>query len=1466
MDNATKKFAETPSETLPEDLFALSPGGEPGSQSEKVTSKRAVTTVKGAVVIAQIKNKDDTPTMRDLNRYVVRKFAADWKNVGIELGLQLDTLKIIAKNNLQQTEDCFQEVLDKWLKISPNATWKTLEVALTNVIRQQFDLDPVDDVCDIVESSIATMKLRSTEPTLSLQTRTDHSSDVTFSDPNVHHAFSRLENIFMRKIEDNPGSFGRVRQSCANKACESTISLGSSKNDKLSKKIHQTRDAAGLFCLFSNNRAYHNWMSISFFDAITVEFSELITVLEKYKSDVFKRTLNEVWQYIPRFESKKQRFSARSDVEVKLKNRNLDQVTVYDFLKDRSYLEGMIAQLVVKKIEKGCITITGDIPTSTVYQSYLSSLIMIHQSQFIEHLQIGAWVVHSPQHVVQDQKRQYSSESTPTLVFGYYYDVLLMYINADQIVTKMISAELLSLHDQDVIFTGHSVYQRNKLLLHYVKFMDVISILVFCKLNQSIWPWIGSQFVAAVQSESLPDDKVVQDDSTTAQLTVPKFESTGVHIAFLCLIEMVKENLHIDSVGIKNILKKCASLLASNKGKLPLFSNNQISKLKECQDSLLKLMWKLSPFITWSDHSLFRVLIDSSTEVVKLLDEFDSRIMHLMNQPISIASYPIPHFSPDMIPTDIDSSTHTILAIRCEQELYKCSLQYVTNVRSMIMDTCDITEHCLQLLAIRSDPIILYWTIPKCVVSLISSNVPHHSEALYSQGILEVIIYPNSHLNNGDEISIGELAFALESDISEVQVKEQLESSNVEIKHLDSQQNKSSEKIIKELETSYVSKKMKLIAQIKETKKQLEHLIILLKEKLSHLKRNSEKGTEDDISIKGSIAKTEFTDAAESSGHQDPPSDCQKKQPRSSTNEQQHSDPRIPSSEKRRPGPSETVIGTEDSYSKPSIIKKHTVFHALHDEELQGKCPFYDTKEKCQANLNKEFKDNFNKYLAQGTQYNVNRTEYNECIKDHLMRKNCPLKDCPKLWRFCFMTKVYDYLKFGREGLVIFSKYNKKIIGSLSEDNFGIIKKDYIGRGVSGKVYKCTLKSGHDVAVKIEKKHPLIHNPEVFEHMMELNNKHVVRMSEYILGPTDESDNQSFYFVMPYMNKRGLHKQFSSHDCVLAYMSHYKDKEKIVFRNYVIMFLHVLRGLQYLQSRGIVHRDIKVSNILVHQSCKCTLPLLCECPRVGSVQYLLGDVNLMSVEDSQSTIGEWNKMLKHTPTGTRGMMAPELFFVTDRGVHFNSHKSDVYSACATMMEVLVGKIVNAEPHKQIAEFVQAVGTSAHTLYLNIDGACNVIDDTLKKIKNVFKSAIGSMDEKVDSKRKDSFTSQQQTISNDFSKLKKLLHDGRQYAERIQAFQGKFNKIYTDECPFASILTNVYGANSLHWVCLQHLPHVYGTKLWEDMKSVLTVITEGVKFMPKNRPDATELIGQLEKLHSPETDLKVQRPATKDLLN
>ena len=84
--------------------------------------------------------------MRDLNRYVM-KYATGWHSVGIELGLELDVLEIIEKDNPQQSEKCFQKTLDKWLKLNTDdVTWNTLEVALTNVNRVKLGLNPVDDV------------------------------------------------------------------------------------------------------------------------------------------------------------------------------------------------------------------------------------------------------------------------------------------------------------------------------------------------------------------------------------------------------------------------------------------------------------------------------------------------------------------------------------------------------------------------------------------------------------------------------------------------------------------------------------------------------------------------------------------------------------------------------------------------------------------------------------------------------------------------------------------------------------------------------------------------------------------------------------------------------------------------------------------------------------------------------------------------------------------------------------------------------------------------------------------------------------------------------------------------------------------------------------------------------------------------------------------------------------------------
>ena len=84
--------------------------------------------------------------MNDLNRYV-KKYASDWKDIGLELGLDYHALQIIEKDN-RQCVTCLRETLQKWLDLNPDcATWKALELALTNVNRTNNQLNPVDDLC-----------------------------------------------------------------------------------------------------------------------------------------------------------------------------------------------------------------------------------------------------------------------------------------------------------------------------------------------------------------------------------------------------------------------------------------------------------------------------------------------------------------------------------------------------------------------------------------------------------------------------------------------------------------------------------------------------------------------------------------------------------------------------------------------------------------------------------------------------------------------------------------------------------------------------------------------------------------------------------------------------------------------------------------------------------------------------------------------------------------------------------------------------------------------------------------------------------------------------------------------------------------------------------------------------------------------------------------------------------------------
>ena len=95
--------------------------------------------------------ESDKPTEQALNRRVVYQgYAVDWREIGIELGLKPEILDTINANHEFHSEKCikcFQQVLYKWLQSKPTAaTWKELEVALTNVARQKRNLSVVCDV------------------------------------------------------------------------------------------------------------------------------------------------------------------------------------------------------------------------------------------------------------------------------------------------------------------------------------------------------------------------------------------------------------------------------------------------------------------------------------------------------------------------------------------------------------------------------------------------------------------------------------------------------------------------------------------------------------------------------------------------------------------------------------------------------------------------------------------------------------------------------------------------------------------------------------------------------------------------------------------------------------------------------------------------------------------------------------------------------------------------------------------------------------------------------------------------------------------------------------------------------------------------------------------------------------------------------------------------------------------------
>ena len=178
------------------------------------------------------------------------------------------------------------------------------------------------------------------------------------------------------------------------------------------------------------------------------------------------------------------------------------------------------------------------------------------------------------------------------------------------------------------------------------------------------------------------------------------------------------------------LIKWCEHLMASDIHGIKLFTADFIDKIKQLKNSncILKM---LNHYWTWSNYSILKVLVQFSKLATDMLEEFDTRL----NVMLPVAEYPLASFVVSMLPYDT-----TVLMLECNQTLNKYSLQRVFDMQLLMVESCDITQHTLLLIAVNSNPTRFYWMIPKSVITIVNTKVLQHRQLLFSKGVMKIFI------------------------------------------------------------------------------------------------------------------------------------------------------------------------------------------------------------------------------------------------------------------------------------------------------------------------------------------------------------------------------------------------------------------------------------------------------------------------------------------------------------------------------------------------------------------------------------------------------------------------------------------------------------------------------------------------------------------------------------------------------
>ncbi|KAI8970077.1 kinase-like domain-containing protein [Mycotypha africana] len=196
-------------------------------------------------------------------------------------------------------------------------------------------------------------------------------------------------------------------------------------------------------------------------------------------------------------------------------------------------------------------------------------------------------------------------------------------------------------------------------------------------------------------------------------------------------------------------------------------------------------------------------------------------------------------------------------------------------------------------------------------------------------------------------------------------------------------------------------------------------------------------------------------------------------------------------------------------------------------------------------------------------------------------------------------------------------------------------KLEYLGNGAFARVYKVVTKENEYYAAKVIAKSSINNDKIKSKLLAEINIHRTLKHDNIVKFHRCIEDKHNIYLVLELCENKTLSVMLKNRGGFLT---------ELEVRYYMAQ---ILTALRYMADNRVLHRDLKMSNILLDANMDC---------KIGDFGLA---ALLLSKEDRKRTI-----------CGTPHYIAPEILFSRNRG---HNHKVDMWSAGVIMFNMLFGK-------------------------------------------------------------------------------------------------------------------------------------------------------------------------------------------------